>query len=83
MAPERVVARGPGRVNLVGEHTDYNDGLCLPFAIALGVTVSATALPGERIEARALDLGEQDGFDLADPGRPGAGGEAARDRETA
>jgi galactokinase len=28
-----VVARAPGRVNLVGEHTDYNDGLCLPFAL--------------------------------------------------
>ena len=37
----RVVARGPGRVNLIGEHTDYNDGLALPFAIDRGVTVTA------------------------------------------
>ena len=28
-----VVSRGPGRVNLIGEHTDYNDGFALPFAI--------------------------------------------------
>lgn len=28
-----VIARGPGRVNLIGEHTDYNDGFALPFAI--------------------------------------------------
>src|SRR3954471_17230885 len=35
------VAFAPGRVNLIGEHTDYNDGLALPFAIAQGVTVRA------------------------------------------
>jgi galactokinase len=31
----------PGRVNLIGEHTDYNDGFCLPFALPLQVTVTA------------------------------------------
>src|SRR3954471_18440019 len=36
-----VVAFAPGRVNLIGEQTDYNDGLSLPFAIAQGVTVRA------------------------------------------
>ena len=30
-----VTARAPGRVNLIGDHTDYNGGLCLPFAISL------------------------------------------------
>ena len=58
-------ARGPGRVNLIGEHTDYNDGLALPFAIDRGVTVTAEPLGGDRIQARALDLGEQDEFALA------------------
>ena len=66
---ERVRARGPGRVNLIGEHTDYNAGLALPFAIDRGVTVTAEPLPGDRIEARALDLGEHDEFPLAAPGR--------------
>ena len=36
----RVVAFAPGRVNLIGEHTDYNGGLSLAFAIREGVTVS-------------------------------------------
>ncbi len=33
---------GPGRVNLIGDHTDYNQGLALPMAIGLGVTVEYT-----------------------------------------
>jgi galactokinase len=66
---ERVQARGPGRVNLIGEHTDYNDGLALPFAIARGVTVTAEPLAGDRIEAHARDLGEHDEFALASPER--------------
>jgi galactokinase len=36
-----VTAFAPGRVNLIGEHTDYNEGLALPFAITQGVTVRA------------------------------------------
>jgi galactokinase len=67
-----VQAFAPGRVNLVGEHTDYNDGLCLPFAIGLGVTVTARPLAGTEIAAHALDLSEHDRFALS-PGPPGAG----------
>ena len=44
-------AFAPGRVNLVGEHTDYNDGLCLPFAIERGVTVTVEAAEGDEIRA--------------------------------
>ena len=50
-APRTVRAFAPGRVNLIGEHTDYNDGLALPFAIAEGVTVRATATAPARREA--------------------------------
>ncbi len=67
MAPERVLAFAPGRVNLIGEHTDYNDGLALPFAIAEGVTVTATATSDGLVEAHALDLGERDSFELERP----------------
>src|SRR4051794_11944885 len=43
-------AFAPGRVNLIGEHTDYNDGLCLPFAIERGITVSAARLSDGAVE---------------------------------
>jgi galactokinase len=66
---ERVRARGPGRVNLIGEHTDYNDGLALPFAIDRGVTVTGEPLAGDRVVARALELDEEDEFPLAAPER--------------
>src|SRR3954447_23213478 len=65
--PDRVAARGPGRVNLIGEHTDYNGGLALPFAIERGVTVTATPAGAGEIEAHARDEGEWDAFPLAHP----------------
>ena len=72
MPHERSGAFAPGRVNLIGEHTDYNNGFALPFAIAEGVTVCAEASRGrtpehERVCAYARDLGERDEFGLVEP----------------
>ena len=86
MSSDCVTAFAPGRVNLIGEHTDYNQGLALPFAIADGVTVRADSLPERRIDAVAVDLDERDSFSLdsverADGWRGfvrGAAGELAR-----
>jgi len=44
-----LVARAPGRVNLIGDHTDYNDGLALPMAIDLGTEVTFTENGSDRI----------------------------------
>jgi galactokinase len=64
--PDSATAFAPGRVNLIGEHTDYNDGLALPFAISQGVTVRATRTGDDRIHAIALDLDAHDTFELRD-----------------
>jgi galactokinase len=69
--PDRATAFAPGRVNLIGEHTDYNEGLALPIAISKGVTVKARALGGRTIDAVAADLGEMDSFELEWPIRVG------------
>ena len=67
-------AFAPGRVNLIGEHTDYNEGLAMPFAVTAGVTVTATRLERRTVEAVAHDIGERDDVQPARPGRrPRAG----------
>jgi galactokinase len=59
--PPRWIAAAPGRVNLIGEHTDYNDGFVLPMAIDRYVVVAADASPEGTTKARlysaALDQG--------------------------
>ncbi len=76
MPVEQVRAFAPGRVNLIGEHTDYNGGLALPFAIAQGVTVEARARESSSsgpalIRAGAEDLGERDEFTVGEPAPDG------------
>jgi galactokinase len=63
-ADEPRLFRAPGRVNLIGEHTDYNDGFVMPFAIDRATIVAATKRPDRKIEAFALDMNESATIDL-------------------
>ncbi len=65
--PRHVAAFAPGRVNLIGEHTDYNRGLALAFAIREGVTVNVCRIEVAGVQAMASDLGERDEFPLDAP----------------
>jgi galactokinase len=60
--------RAPGRVNLIGEHTDYNDGFVLPAAIDRETVVAIGAADGRQITAIASDFGDdRDSFSLDQP----------------
>ena len=51
-----VVVRSPGRVNLIGEHTDYNHGFVLPAAVDRGIAMAVRARSDRRYVLHALDL---------------------------
>ena len=71
--PDRVrVVQAPGRVNLIGEHTDYNGGFVLPAAIDLGITVALVPPDDAGSALTRLDTGERASVDLdADRARAG------------
>ncbi|MEA2174210.1 MAG: galactokinase [Blastocatellia bacterium] len=58
----------PGRVNLIGEHTDYNDGFVLPMALERATVVAAAPRNDRRVRVRSLSLHESAEFDLDQPG---------------
>lgn len=66
--PAEFVIKAPGRVNLIGEHTDYNDGFVLPCAIEYATLVAVSARTDNLINVIALDYaGESDQFNLDEP----------------
>ncbi len=55
-----MIARAPGRVNLIGEHTDYNDGFVLPMGLPFETVVDATQRSDDRVCLRSEGYGETD-----------------------
>jgi galactokinase len=71
-APPAFLVRAPGRVNLIGEHTDYNDGFVLPAAIDREFWIALRPAPGDRVRAHSLEFGEAEfSLDELTPGEEG------------
>ena len=66
-----VVVRAPGRVNLIGDHTDYNDGFVLPMTIDRDVYVAARARSDRKVRIRSVNFDDYVEYWL--DGRPSAG----------
>ena len=66
--------RSPGRVNLIGEHTDYNDGFVMPFALNRDCVTVAALRDDRTINARAIDVNESVTFKLSDEPQKQSGG---------
>ncbi|MET8154784.1 galactokinase [Sphaerisporangium sp. NPDC005289] len=64
--PERVW-HAPGRVNLIGEHTDYNDGFVLPFAVPWGVTAAVALRDDDTIRLLSLQASGGDEARVPEP----------------
>ncbi|MCA9973344.1 MAG: galactokinase [Anaerolineales bacterium] len=63
--PPALLVRAPGRVNLIGEHTDYNDGFVLPLAIERAVWIALRPRADDAVRLRSLDFADTAVFNLA------------------
>ncbi len=52
------VYQAPGRVNLLGEHTDYSGGFCMPAALSFNTVIAASSLEGDLLRVHSLDFKE-------------------------
>lgn len=71
-AAPQVVVRAPGRVNLIGEHTDYNDGFVLPMAIERAVWIALRKRRDGQVHVWSMDFAQPATFAVERIGRGGA-----------
>src|SRR5712671_621464 len=72
--PPRWIVAAPGRVNVIGEHTDYNDGFVLPMAIERYTVMAAERTSDRQVTLHSLTIGETASFSIRQPlerGQPG------------
>ncbi|MEE8451123.1 MAG: galactokinase [Thermoguttaceae bacterium] len=62
--PPELIVRAPGRVNLIGEHTDYNDGFVLPLAINRAVWIALRRRDDRCVAVHSIDYDQQGRFSL-------------------
>ncbi|MFT3681218.1 MAG: galactokinase [Ferruginibacter sp.] len=55
---DSLIVRSPGRINLIGEHTDYNDGFVLPAAIDKGIYITLTPRNDKAVHLHSIDLND-------------------------
>lgn len=67
---EPLIVRAPGRINIIGEHTDYNDGFVLPAAIDLAVYVLIQKSGSDQSKLLSVDLDESYSFSINEPFKP-------------
>ena len=58
------IVRAPGRVNLIGEHTDYNDGFVLPMAIDRSIWIALRQRHDSNVQVSSIDFCQQESFSL-------------------
>ena len=71
--PPTFVVRAPGRVNLIGEHTDYNDGFVMPMAINRAVWLALRPRTDGVVSVQSLEMDDPAEFEIANLGEPGEG----------
>lgn len=67
---EGVAFAAPGRINLIGEHTDYNGGFVFPGAVEQSITAVVSPNDSDNVNVFAVDLGQECSFRIDDPQGP-------------